>query len=116
MLKIERTTIVEDVSFDDAANAIVVQVRPNKHAKGRCGECGRRAPWYDRGDGRRRWRALDLGPLRAYLEAEAPRVQCPEHGVIVAQVPWARHAAWFTPSKIWCRGSRRTAQSLRYRT
>ena len=96
MLKLERTTIVKDVSFDDAANAIVVHVRPSKHAKGRCGECGRRAPWYDRGDGRRRWRALDLGPLRAYLEAEAPRVQCPEHGVIVAQVPWARHAAGFT--------------------
>ena len=96
MLKLERTTVVENVTFDEELNAIVVHVRPNKRAKQRCGECGRRCSWYDRGEGRRRWRALDLGPLRAYLEAEAPRVCCPEHGVIVAQVPWARHAAGFT--------------------
>jgi transposase len=96
MLKLERTTVVEGVTFDEELNAIVVHVRPNKRAKQRCGECGRRCPWYDRGEGRRRWRALDLGPLRAYLEAEAPRVCCPVHGVIVAQVPWARHAAGFT--------------------
>jgi transposase len=39
----------------------------------------------------RRWRSLDLGSVRAYLEAEAPRVRCVEHGVVVASVPWARH-------------------------
>ena len=31
-----------------------------------------------------------------FIEAEAPRVQCPKHGVVVAAVPWARHGAWFT--------------------
>ena len=45
-------------------------------------EVGKVTP--DHGDGRRRWQALDLVPLRAYLEAEAPRARCPEHGVIVA--------------------------------
>jgi transposase len=50
----------------------------------------------DRGEGRRRWRALDLGPIQAVLEAEAPRVRCPEHGPTVAAVPWARHAAGHT--------------------
>ena len=29
--------------------------------------------------------------MSAYLEAEAPRVWCPVHGVITAAVPWARH-------------------------
>ena len=98
MLKLERTTVVEDVTFDAPVNAIVVHVHPNRRAKHRCGICGRQAPLYDRGEGRRRWRALDLGPLQAYLEAEAPRVKCPEHGVIVAQVPWARHRSGFTYS------------------
>jgi transposase len=46
--------------------------------------------------GRRRWRALDLGTVRAELEAAAPRVACPEHGVVVAAVPWARHGAAHT--------------------
>lgn len=40
-----------------------------------------------RGPDRRRWRALDLGTVRAEVEADAPRVACPEHGVVVASVP-----------------------------
>ena len=34
--------------------------------------------------------------MRAVLEADAPRVRCPEHGVVVAAVPWARHGAGHT--------------------
>ena len=45
MLKLERTTAIENVTFDEELNAIVVHVRPNKRAKQRCGECGRRCPW-----------------------------------------------------------------------
>lgn len=32
----------------------------------------------------------------AMLEAEAPRVKCRTHGVVVAHVPWARHNAGHT--------------------
>jgi transposase len=88
--------VVERVEFDQDAEAIVVAVRPRKGAKRRCGKCGRRCPGVDRGEGRRRWRALDLGTIRAYLEAEAPRVCCPEHGAVVVAVPWARHGAGHT--------------------
>jgi hypothetical protein len=89
--------VVEDVRFDAADEALVVSVRPRKGAaKARCGVCGRRCPGYDQGSGRRRWRALDLGTVQAFVEAEAPRVRCPEHGVVVLQVPWARHAAGHT--------------------
>ena len=89
-------TVVEGVDFDDAADAIVVAVRPAARARGRCGQCRRRSPRYDAGEGRRRWRALDLGTTRVFLEARAPRVRCREHGVIVAAVPWARHRAGHT--------------------
>jgi transposase len=34
--------------------------------------------------------------VRAYVVADAPRVSCPEHGVVVAAVPWARHGSGFT--------------------
>ena len=30
------------------------------------------------------------------MEADAPRVSCPVHGVVVAAVPWARHHAGHT--------------------
>jgi len=32
----------------------------------------------------------------AFVEAEAPRVSCPKHGIVVARVPWARHDSRFT--------------------
>lgn len=39
---------------------------------------------------------MDLGTVRAVVEADAPRVSCVEHGVVVAAVPWARHGAGHT--------------------
>jgi len=89
-------TVVEGVEFDDSADTIVVAVRPTARARGRCGQCRRRSSRYDAGEGRRRWRALDFGTTRVFLEADAPRVRCREHGVIVAAVPWARHRAGHT--------------------
>ena len=75
---------------------LVAHVRPRRRSRSRCGICRRPCPGYDRGEGRRRWRALDLGLFRAFVEADAPRVSCPEHGVVVAHVPWARHDARHT--------------------
>jgi transposase len=89
-------TVVLGAEMDEAAGVLVVFVRPSARAAGRCPECGRRRPLYDRGRGRRRWRALDLGSTRVFLEADAPRVACPVHGVLVAAVPWARAGSWFT--------------------
>ena len=89
-------TVVEGVTFDDEADAVIVAVRPVAKARGRCGRCGRRAPRYDRGEGWRRWRALDLGATKVFIEADAPRVRCRAHGPTVAQVPWARHDAGHT--------------------
>jgi transposase len=95
LLGVERST-VERVEFDVEEGLLVAHVRPTRGERGRCGVCRRRCPGYDRGQGRRRWRALDLGTVRAELEADAPRVRCPEHGPTVAAVPWARHGAGHT--------------------
>jgi transposase len=89
-------TVVEGVELEEASGMVVVAVRPSKGAARRCGQCGKRAGLYDRGQGRRRWRALDVGELRCYLEADSPRVNCRSHGPTVAQVPWARHGAGHT--------------------
>lgn len=73
-----------------------VRVRTKASARGRCGKCGVVSPWFDNGGGERRWRHVDVCFATCELVAEAPRVSCPEHGVTVAQVPWARHDSWFT--------------------
>jgi transposase len=74
----------------------VVAARPTWRERDRCGICRRRSPGFDLGEGRRRWRALDLGTTLAFVEADAPRVSCRHHGVVVCAVPWARHNSRFT--------------------
>ena len=89
-------TVVEQVVYDEDASALVACVRPTRSRRRRCPQCNRRCPGYDQGEGRRRWRTLDLGVVQAFLEADAPRVRCGAHGAAVAAVPWARHGAGFT--------------------
>jgi transposase len=96
MVGVDKATVIESVEIDEELNAVVAHVRPRKATKRRCGRCGARSPGYDQGEGRRRWRALDLGTVQCFLEADAPRVTCPTHGPTVAQVPWGRHGAGHT--------------------
>jgi transposase len=88
-------TVVEDVEFGSEGE-FVICVRPVWRERDRCGICRRRCPGFDLGEGRRRWRTLDLGTTFAYLESGSPRVRCRRHGVVVCAVPWARHGSRFT--------------------
>jgi transposase len=90
-----RRAVVEDVWIGEAGE-VVVAARPSWRERDRCGVCRRRSPGFDLGEGRRRWRALDLGTTLAFIEADAPRVTCPRHGIVVCAVPWARHRSRFT--------------------
>jgi transposase len=96
VLGVDRATVIEEINLDEESETVVVHVRPRRATKRRCGRCGGRAPGYDQGEGRRNWRALDLGTMQCFLQADSPRVNCPEHGPTVAQVPWARHGAGHT--------------------
>jgi transposase len=87
--------VVEEVWIGDEGE-VVVAARPSWRERDRCGVCRRRSPGFDLGEGRRRWRSLDLGTTFAFVEADAPRVTCRRHGVVVCAVPWARHQARFT--------------------
>ncbi|MGH2744794.1 MAG: ISL3 family transposase [Thermoleophilaceae bacterium] len=91
-----RRAVVEDVWVGEEGEGVVVAARAKARERDRCGVCRRRCPGFDLGEGRRRWRALDLGTSFLYLEADAPRVSCREHGVVVCAVPWARHRSRFT--------------------
>jgi transposase len=90
-----RRAVVEDVRIGSEGE-VIVAVRPGWRERDRCGICRRRSPGYDLGEGRRRWRALDLGSTFAFVESDAPRVRCRDHGVVVCAVPWARHDCRFT--------------------
>lgn len=81
--------MIEDVEFDDGGGkgaVVVVHARPRRPKQRRCGCAGIARPGYDRVSGRRRWRAMSPGTVRAFVKADAPRVRCAEHGVVVAAV------------------------------
>lgn len=99
MLRVDKTVIenvevVPDRRSDQ--DVVLAHVRVRRGARGRCGVCLRPARGYDQGGGRRRWRHLDFATAMVFLEADAPRVTCRRHGVVVAHVPWARHGAGHT--------------------
>ena len=96
LLGVEKT-VVEDVEFDEDEQVLVAHVRPRQQARRVAAGCaGAGAGGMTRarvGGGGGRW---IWARSRSWLEADAPRVCCPEHGVVVAAVPWARHGAGHT--------------------
>ena len=95
LLGVERT-VIEDAEL--RPEGLVVHARVYARERDRCVHCGRRCARYDKGRGRRRWRALDFATTPVFLEAAVQRVRCPEHGVVIARVPWARRDSGFTRS------------------
>ena len=59
-----------------------------------CPQCGTVCPGYDKR--RRQWRHLDTCQYRTIVVSEVPRVACPEHGVVMVSVPWAKPLSRFT--------------------
>ena len=79
-----------------AGRELVVRVALHRRQRQRCGICRKPCGRYDRSRSRRRWRGLDLGTTRTFIEAEVVRVSCSEHGVVVERVPWAAHDSRFS--------------------
>ncbi|MBU6496545.1 MAG: ISL3 family transposase [Acidobacteria bacterium] len=86
-VRVEQAELVDD--------CVQIRLRPRIVHRWRCPHCENRCPHYDQGR-TRRWRALDWWRTRVFVVAQVPRVQCAEHGVVVAAVPWVRHGARHT--------------------
>lgn len=91
--EITRTLIQER---PDGLDRLLITLALPGGAPRRCPLCKTEGAAHDHRD--RSWRALDAGPLETWIEAGVPRVRCPEHGVRVVEVPWARPRIGFTSS------------------
>ena len=102
LLRVGNRVVIEGVRLEtrkggEQVMIVSVRLRRRRTKRGLCGRCGRLSPGHDQGSRtRRRWRSLDQGTTRCFLEAYAPRVACKVHGPTVAEVPWARHGVGFT--------------------
>lgn len=93
-----KNIVVDSIEIENEKERpeLVIKARPYNRDMCRCGICGKAAKRYDKGRGTRRWRGLDIGEgVELYVESEAPRVKCEEHGVVVQWVPWGRHGSHF---------------------
>lgn len=85
---------VAEVRFEREGVVVGLRRRARRLVCPRCGCLGRAG--YDRRQ-RRRWRHLDLGSTRCYLECELRRFPCPGcERVVTEAVAWARPGARFT--------------------
>jgi len=85
---------VTGVAFGDRALLVDVRLRARRLTCPRCAfTTGAR---YDKRPAPSTWRHLDFGTQAVTVRAELRRIACPEHGVLVEAVPFARYHCGFT--------------------
>ena len=67
---------------------IEIKLEPHGGIRGRCSQCQRPAPGYDR-LAERRWQFVPLWGIPTYFCYAPRRVECGEHGVIIEHLPWS---------------------------
>jgi transposase len=68
--------------------AIDIRLQPHKGMRGKCSQCQQPAPGYDRLE-ERSWLHVPLWGIPTYFFYAPRRVECPEHGIVVEEIPWS---------------------------
>jgi len=67
--------------------AIEIRLEAHRSMRGRCSQCGKPAPGYDR-LAERDWLFVPLWGIPTHFRYAPRRVECAEHGVVVERIPW----------------------------
>ena len=86
---------VAKVDLDIAKQRVDVWAEHDKGLRWPCPECGQECSLYDHSE-ERVWRHLDSCQFMTYLHAAPPRINCPDHGIKQARLPWAETKSRFT--------------------
>ena len=92
LLRLPGASVI-DVSFGSEGVIVTVRLR-RRRVCSRCGQTGRQLEIHERR--RKRWRHLDLGGTRCLIECELRHLRCPDCGVHLEAVPWARPGSGYT--------------------
>ncbi len=93
MLRLPGASVI-DVSFGAEGVIVTIRLRRRRRVCSRCGQTGRFLEIHDRRV--KRWRHLDVGANRCVIECCLRRLRCPDCGVHLEAVPWARPDAHHT--------------------
>jgi len=87
---------IEEDSYHPEEKVFVASIALWEDEQYRCPKCGQKCGKYDRANHTKRWRSLDLGKNKFFIECRIPRCICPEHGVSAMRVPWALAGSNYT--------------------
>lgn len=82
------------LDVDKQPHELHLAVRSDRGQKYACPVCGGQCAAHDFQE--KTWRHLNFFQHHCYIHASVPRVKCPEHGVKLVDVPWARKGSAFT--------------------
>lgn len=94
ILGIQSPWHVDSVALSVEQSCITVTVSFDEELRFSCPKCGEPSPRHDRKT--RRWRHLDTCQLNTIIEAEVPRINCSQCGVLQVTVPWAEPNSRFS--------------------
>ena len=90
-----KNIVIDSYKYCAEDDRFTISVHPTKGQQCLCPVCQKKCSYYDSLE-TRKWRSLDMGYTKVFLEAPVHRIECPVHGVLTEYVPWARHHSSFT--------------------
>ncbi|HFN0495325.1 TPA: ISL3 family transposase [Klebsiella pneumoniae] len=85
---------VKSLSLDENAGSVTVTIEIAENTRLACPTCGKSCSVHDHRH--RKWRHLDTCQFTTIVEADVPRIICPEHGCQTLPVPWAGPGSRYT--------------------
>ena len=79
---------------DKQPHELHLTIKAERGSKYACPVCGEACAAHDFQE--KTWRHLNFFQHHCYVHASVPRVKCPDHGVKLVDVPWARKGSAFT--------------------
>jgi transposase len=95
MLNLADPWSVSGMELDTDRLRLTIRVTAAKGARLLCPTCGKPCAKEDHRE-ERSWRHLDTMQFETIIVCRTPRVNCPEHGILTAAVPWAGTYSRFT--------------------
>jgi len=86
--------VEQRLDVDKQPHELHLTVGSDRGARYACPVCGAACAAHDFQE--KTWRHLNFFQHHCYIRASVPRVKCPEHGVKLIDVPWARKGSAFT--------------------
>jgi transposase len=95
MLNLTDPWMVSGIELDTENLRLIIRVGTVKGSKLPCPSCGQPCSKEDHRE-ERSWRHLDTMQFETTIVCRVPRLNCPDHGVLSAEVPWAEGYSRFT--------------------